>query len=100
MFKWFDRYIFNHVGRTIQRYAIISLIVDILVCVISAFVVLADSILLWLLILVCGIGYALIFAFPIYAFGQLVEDIHQTQENTSRKDANIDEKSDRSHVVL
>ena len=91
MFKWFDRYIFNHVGRTIQRYAIISLIVDILVCVISAFIVMADSILLWLLILVCGIGYALIFAFPIYTFGQLVEDIHQTQENTSRKDANIDE---------
>lgn len=84
MFEWFDKNIFNHVGRTIQKYAIISLIIDVVACIILAYIV-GDAFVAFI-ILLCGFGYALIFAFPIYAFGQLVEDIHRTQENTSKID--------------
>ena len=47
-----------------------------------------------LIILACGLGYALIFAFPVYAFGQLVEDIHQTKENTQGNTPVLDELPD------
>lgn len=84
MFEWFDKNIFNHVGRTIQKYAIISLIIDVVACIILAYIV--GYAFVAFIILLCGFGYAIIFAFPIYAFGQLVEDIHRTQENTSKID--------------
>ncbi len=91
MFKWFDENIFNHVGRRIQKYAIISFIVDIIACVISIFLITSDDPFVALIILLCGLGFAFIFAYPIYAFGQLVEDIHQTQKNTNLGATNIDE---------
>ena len=91
MFKWFDTYVFNHVGRSIQRFATISLIIDAVACVIMGGMTLFDNPLVALIILICGFGYALIFSFPIYAFGQLVEDIHDTQKNTSGNAASIDE---------
>lgn len=91
MFKWFDKNIFNHVGRTIQNYAILSVIIDVVVCIILCLMTIGGNILLALIILICGLGYALIFAFPIYAFGQLVEDIHQTQKNTNNEATDIDE---------
>lgn len=94
MFQWFDKNIFNHVGRTIQRYAIISLLIDVVVCVIMALLLLGEDALISLIILACGLGYALIFAFPIYAFGQLVEDIHQTKENTQGNTPVLDELPD------
>lgn len=94
MFQWFDKNIFDHVGRTIQRYAIISLLIDVVVCVIMALLVLGNDAFISLIILACGLGYALIFAFPIYAFGQLVEDIHQTKENTQGNTPVLDELPD------
>lgn len=56
MFQWFDKNIFNHVGRTIQRYAIISLLIDVVVCVIMALLVLGEDALISLIILACGLG--------------------------------------------
>ena len=94
MFQWFDKNIFDHVGRTIQRYAIISLLIDVVVCVIMALLVLGEDALISLIILACGLGYALIFPFPVYALGQLVEDIHQTKENTQSNPPSIDELPD------
>lgn len=91
VFKWFDKNLFNHVGRTIQNYAIISVIIDIIAVVLLCILTLGDAPFIALIVLACGLGYALIFAFPIYAFGQLVEDIHKTQENTSGKETDIDE---------
>ena len=86
MFAWFRKNVFDHVGRKIQNYAIITLIVDIIACIILAVVALGSGDEGWLIALIilgCGLCYALIFAMPIYAFGQLVEDIHQTSVNTT-----------------
>ena len=59
-----------------------------------ALLVLGNDAFISLIILACGLGYALIFAFPVYAFGQLVEDIHQTKENTQSNAPSIDELPD------
>lgn len=86
MFQWFKDNIFNDVGRKIQNYAIITLIIDIIACIILALIALgssSDGWLVSLIILGFGLGYALIFAMPIYAFGQLVEDVHKTSINTT-----------------
>ena len=86
MLQWFKDNIFNEVGRKIQNYAIITLIIDIIACIILAVFAMAASPVGWLvslIILACGLGYALIFAMPIYAFGQLVEDVHKTSINTT-----------------
>ena len=85
MLQWFKDNIFNEVGRKIQNYAIITLIIDIIACIILAMIALgsSDGWLISLIILACGLGYALIFAMPIYAFGQLVEDVHKTSINTT-----------------
>lgn len=95
-FQWFDENIFDHVGRKIQNYAIITLVLDVIICGVLAFMVLPgrDGYLHALIILLCGLGYALLLAFPIYAFGQLVEDIHQTKENTQRKERITEELPD------
>ena len=95
-FQWFDENIFNHVGRKIQNYAIITLVLDVIICGVLALLVLPgrDGYLHALIILLCGLGYALLLAFPIYAFGQLVEDIHQTMENTQRKERITEELPD------
>lgn len=88
MFQWFKDNVFNDVGRKIQSYAIITLIIDIIACVflaIFALVSFSDGWLVSLMTLGFGLGYALIFAMPIYAFGQLVEDIHQTNVNTAKQ---------------
>lgn len=85
MLQWFKDNIFNDVGRKIQNYAIITLIIDIIACIILAVIALgsSDGWLISLIILGFGLGYALIFAMPIYAFGQLVEDVHKTSINTT-----------------
>ena len=86
MLQWFKDNIFNDVGRKIQSYAIITLIIDIIACIILAVIAMAASPVGWLaslIILAFGLGYALIFAMPIYAFGQLVEDVHKTSINTT-----------------
>lgn len=95
-FQWFDENIFDHVGRKIQNYAIITLVLDVIICGVLALMVLPgrDGYLYALIILLCGLGYALLLAFPIYAFGQLVEDIRQTRENTQRKDRITEELPD------
>ena len=86
MLQWFKDNIFNDVGRKIQSYSIITLIIDIIACIILAVIAMAASPVGWLIsliILACGLGYALIFAMPIYAFRQLVEDVHKTSINTT-----------------
>ena len=82
MYKWFDRHIFHHVGRQIQNCAITTLIVDVIVCIIMAVFALDEGVgaLGFLLIILFGISVILAFVYPIYGFGQLVEDIHRTAQ--------------------
>lgn len=80
MYKWFDKHIFNDVGRKIQECAITTLIIDIIVCIFSALFALDEGVGLlgFLGIILAGISIILAFVYPIYGFGQLIDDIHRT----------------------
>ncbi len=92
IYQWFDKHVFNHVGREIQKYAILSLIVDVIAVIIGGILTMDDIGPISLILAPSiGLGYALLIAYPIYAFGQLVEDIHRTRENTSSEATNFDE---------
>ena len=92
IYQWFDKHVFNHVGREIQKYAILSLIVDVIAVIIGGILTMDDIGPISLILAPSiGLGYALLIAYPIYAFGQLVEDIHKTQENTRPPATDINE---------
>lgn len=99
MFEWFDEHIFNDIGRQIQKWAIISLIIDVITCFIVA-IRLHNGFLFSLLVVLCGFGYALFFAFPIYAFGQLVEDIHKTQKDICNMNWDIHKTHEEIHSTV
>lgn len=85
MLEWVKNNIFNDVGKKIQNYAVITLIIDIVAVLVLAIIELfSGNFFAMFIYLLCGLGYALIFAMPIYAFGQLVEDVHQTNVNTTK----------------
>ena len=84
MLQWFKDNIFNDVGKRIQNYAVVTLIIDIvLVLILTVIEIFNGEHFAVFIYLSCGLGYALIFAMPIYAFGQLVEDVHKTSINTT-----------------
>lgn len=84
MYKWFDKHVFNDVGRKVQKCAIDTLIVDVIICIISAYIAYDYDVGLlgFLLIILAGISFILAFVYPIYAFGQFVEDVHRSTQIT------------------
>ena len=82
MFKWFDEVLFNHVGRTLQKWAIIFLILEVISCIFWAIV--AEDLYLSVFILLGGIGAVFLTSYPIYAFGQIVEDIHEMRNDMKK----------------
>lgn len=92
IYQWFDKNIFNNIGRKVQECAIFTLIIDIVVVIVGTITVfIAFDPFYAIIIPVIGLSYALGFTYPIYAFGQLVEDIHKTQENTRPPATDINE---------
>lgn len=82
--KQFEKIFFSHVGKTMQNIAVVVMLLDVVSIVILA--IASGDAFAGFLIFLIGFGVCILGLLPLYAFGQLVEDVHKIQVNTQKNE--------------
>ena len=73
----------KYLGRVLQLFAVIFFLISIVFCLVMAFS--SEFLLMLALWLIVGPLVSLVWSLLLYAFGQVVNDIHEIKEHSTRQ---------------